>query len=109
VEIYHLTLIILANCTADLCHNGGTCLPIRNGTEQICDCLSGFTGAKCQYDVNECVVDNGGCAHDCVNTIGTFYCRCWTGFVLSEDGKNCNGRFFFLNSNLGRIRLDLQY
>ncbi|KJH45110.1 EGF-like domain protein [Dictyocaulus viviparus] len=39
--------------------------------------------------VNECVVDNGGCHHDCVNTIGTFYCRCWSGFELEANGKNC--------------------
>ncbi|KAJ1349413.1 hypothetical protein KIN20_004977 [Parelaphostrongylus tenuis] len=77
------------NCTSDLCHNGGTCIPFRNGSEDICECAPGFTGAKCQYDVNECIVDNGGCHHDCVNTIGTYYCRCWSGFELEEDGKNC--------------------
>uniref|UniRef100_A0A158P8J0 Multiple epidermal growth factor-like domains protein 6 n=1 Tax=Angiostrongylus cantonensis TaxID=6313 RepID=A0A158P8J0_ANGCA len=81
-----------ANCTSDLCHNGGTCIAFRNGTEEICECAAGFTGAKCQYDVNECIVDNGGCHHDCVNTIGTFYCRCWSGFELEENGKHCKGR-----------------
>ncbi|VDN38077.1 unnamed protein product [Cylicostephanus goldi] len=40
-------------------------------------------------DINECVADNGGCHHDCVNTIGTFYCRCWAGFELEENGKTC--------------------
>ncbi|GMR39063.1 hypothetical protein PMAYCL1PPCAC_09258, partial [Pristionchus mayeri] len=80
-----------ANCSADLCHNGGTCLPIRNGTDQLCDCVSGFTGARCQYDENECLVNNGGCHHDCVNTIGTYYCRCWPGFELGSgaDEKTC--------------------
>ncbi|KAK6016146.1 EGF-like domain protein, partial [Ostertagia ostertagi] len=78
-----------ANCTADLCHNGGTCIPFRNGTEDICECAPGFTGSKCQYDINECIADNGGCHHDCVNTIGTFYCRCWSGFELEENGKHC--------------------
>ncbi|VDL65192.1 unnamed protein product [Nippostrongylus brasiliensis] len=77
------------NCTADLCHNGGTCIPFQNGTEDICQCAPGFTGSKCQYDINECIADNGGCHHDCVNTIGTFYCRCWTGFELEENGKHC--------------------
>ncbi|KIH55384.1 calcium binding EGF domain protein [Ancylostoma duodenale] len=42
-------------------------------------------------DINECIVDNGGCHHDCVNTIGTFYCRCWAGFELEENGKHCKG------------------
>ncbi|PIO69603.1 EGF-like domain protein [Teladorsagia circumcincta] len=40
-------------------------------------------------DINECIADNGGCHHDCVNTIGTFYCRCWSGFELEENGKHC--------------------
>ncbi|VDM81107.1 unnamed protein product [Strongylus vulgaris] len=45
-------------------------------------------------DINECIVDNGGCHHDCVNTIGTFYCRCWAGFELEENGKTCKGEPF---------------
>lgn len=43
-------------------------------------------------DVNECLVDNGGCHHDCVNTIGTFYCRCYPGFQLDYDNKKCIGK-----------------
>uniref|UniRef100_A0A1I7T2K1 Multiple epidermal growth factor-like domains protein 6 n=1 Tax=Caenorhabditis tropicalis TaxID=1561998 RepID=A0A1I7T2K1_9PELO len=78
----------ISNCSSDLCHNGGTCVPSDN-EEQVCECPHGFTGAKCQYDVNECMANNGGCEHECVNTIGTFYCRCWPGFELSGDGNTC--------------------
>jgi len=42
-------------------------------------------------DVDECLVNNAGCEHDCVNTIGSFECRCHTGYFLAANGKNCIG------------------
>jgi len=44
-------------------------------------------------DVNECITDNGNCEQNCTNTIGSFYCSCWTGYRLDENGKNCTGKF----------------
>uniref|UniRef100_A0A0N5AA50 EGF-like domain-containing protein n=1 Tax=Syphacia muris TaxID=451379 RepID=A0A0N5AA50_9BILA len=78
-----------ANCTPELCHNGGTCITVNNDSERRCQCPKGFQGSLCQYDVNECLVDNGGCHHDCVNTIGTYYCRCYPGFRLDYDNRKC--------------------
>ncbi|XP_060534565.1 protein tolkin-like [Cylas formicarius] len=40
-------------------------------------------------DHDECSVQNGGCDHDCTNTLGSFYCTCRTGFVLHENGRSC--------------------
>uniref|UniRef100_A0A914W1B2 Uncharacterized protein n=1 Tax=Plectus sambesii TaxID=2011161 RepID=A0A914W1B2_9BILA len=74
------------NCTTDLCYNGGSC---STSSDQLCDCVEGFQGSRCQYDINECLVANGGCHHDCCNTIGTFYCRCWPGYELDTDGRRC--------------------
>ncbi|CAB1412846.1 unnamed protein product [Pleuronectes platessa] len=42
-------------------------------------------------DVNECEETNGGCEALCCNTIGSFYCRCPSGQILSEDSKTCKG------------------
>ena len=36
-------------------------------------------------DVDECVVDNGGCEHGCVNTIGSRLCTCHHGYALNSD------------------------
>ncbi|NP_001344127.1 EGF-like and EMI domain-containing protein 1 isoform c precursor [Mus musculus] len=54
-----------------------------------CLCSQGFHGPHCQYDINECAVDNGGCRDRCCNTIGSYYCRCQAGQKLEEDGRGC--------------------
>ena len=43
-------------------------------------------------DTNECNFNNGGCEQECVNTDDSFMCECRSGYVLSSDGKNCNGK-----------------
>ena len=34
-------------------------------------------------------MDVDGCDQQCVNTPGSFECRCSSGYVLSSDGKTC--------------------
>ena len=41
-------------------------------------------------DVNECEQYNGGCSHNCTNTVGSFYCKCPAGFQLNKKGI-CEG------------------
>ena len=51
------------------------------------DCmLSFFT-----LDIDECALANGGCAHICDNTDGSFSCMCDEGYELDEDGRHCIG------------------
>lgn len=40
------TFLSSANCTVDLCYNGGSCTGDR---EQLCICVDGFQGSRCQY------------------------------------------------------------
>ncbi|XP_059820855.1 dorsal-ventral patterning tolloid-like protein 1 isoform X3 [Hypanus sabinus] len=40
-------------------------------------------------DKDECSKDNGGCQHECVNTIGSYVCQCRNGFVLHENKHDC--------------------
>ena len=42
-------------------------------------------------DIDECAVANGECGHNCINTEGSFYCDCREGFVLEDDGRQCEG------------------
>ena len=42
-------------------------------------------------DVDECSLLNGGCHHDCSNTIGGFHCSCYEGYTISTDKRTCQG------------------
>ena len=40
-------------------------------------------------DTDECLTDNEGCDHICVNTRGSFECLCNTSYILTADNKSC--------------------
>lgn len=42
-------------------------------------------------DINECVNNNAGCDHDCINEHGSYKCVCKKGFSLTADGYSCEG------------------
>ena len=41
--------------------------------------------------MNECIMNNGGCAQSCTNSPGSYYCNCSDGYSLSLDRHNCSG------------------
>ncbi|XP_014768046.1 multiple epidermal growth factor-like domains protein 6 [Octopus bimaculoides] len=77
---------LFRQCSRGVCFNGGAC---NGGYMPACSCPPGFHGPRCQYDVNECAINNGGCEHRCSNTIGSFYCKCPPGYQIGSDGKGC--------------------
>ena len=42
--------------------------------------------------MNECKQFQGICEHQCVNTIGSFECRCPGGGILNPDQRTCSGK-----------------
>jgi len=40
-------------------------------------------------DIDECLVDNGGCEGQCTNKQGSYQCSCSSGFRLASNGKKC--------------------
>ncbi len=45
-------------------------------------------------DINECETLNGGCEHNCVNTVSSFYCTCISGYELNENLLICDGKHY---------------
>lgn len=79
-------------CVSSMCHefNGGCshlCDP-----DQGCSCppgmILGMDGKTCE-DVDECSVNNGGCAFKCVNLPGSYECVCQDGSKPSNPGDPC--------------------
>lgn len=52
-------------------------------------------------DVNECENNNGGCAQQCVNIEGSFFCQCNPGFVLEMNQRRCQGKYPFHQTRYG--------
>ncbi|XP_035249963.1 growth arrest-specific protein 6 [Anguilla anguilla] len=48
----------------------------------LCHCFTGWSGVKCEKDINECDKNNGGCEHECNNTVGSYRCFCRPGYEL---------------------------
>nr|XP_023681982.1 protocadherin Fat 4-like isoform X2 [Paramormyrops kingsleyae] len=103
VKISHIT----SNpCLISPCQNGATCsrsiyisqdfavlespAVILVSPRQVdifnCSCLTGFTGTRCETDIDECNKDP--CKHGatCINYPGGFSCQCMRGFT----GKHCS-------------------
>uniref|UniRef100_A0A1X7UBP4 Uncharacterized protein n=1 Tax=Amphimedon queenslandica TaxID=400682 RepID=A0A1X7UBP4_AMPQE len=58
-----------------------------------CRCAPGFRGNETDHhicdDINECSVANGGCQQTCINTPGSYYCSCLSGYRLTNDNTTC--------------------
>ena len=60
-----------------------------------CDCLEGWTGDSCDFDIDECSIhhecpDNSVCQY----TDGSFYCQCNWGYRYRTEDYTCHGIHF---------------
>ena len=94
-----LELIIVNNFVTTCQTTGSVAVFLGTGyvlMEQLVQVYT-FRYVKCvltnniHTDVNECLTNNGGCAHTCTNDIGSYTCSCRTGYVLDNDNHHCIG------------------
>ena len=45
---------------------------------------------------DECAVSKGGCQQFCQNTVGSFYCGCYPGYILNSDKTTCTGKLVMI-------------
>ncbi|KAI5090143.1 growth arrest-specific protein 6 precursor, partial [Silurus meridionalis] len=70
-------------CSPNPCHHIGTVRCEDKKGEFQCHCFTGWTGLRCEKDVNECSKENGNCEHECSNSVGSYHCSCHDGYRLS--------------------------
>ncbi|XP_056231768.1 versican a [Seriola aureovittata] len=79
------------SCTEDICLNGGSCY--KTGSIHTCSCAPGYSGDRCETDIDECQSNpcrNGG---TCVDGIASFTCVClpsYSGLYCEEDTEVCD-------------------
>ncbi|XP_067045973.1 delta-like protein A [Acropora muricata] len=76
-------------CDRAVCENGGKCQSDCTDKGYHCVCPPGFTSARCEKDVNECLQEPDLCSAYtmCSNTRGSYNCFCDAGYT--GDGLNC--------------------
>lgn len=69
-------------CSPSPCNARGTVRCEDKKGDFLCHCFTGWAGARCEEDVDECSIRNGGCDHVCNNTMGSYRCSCHQGYML---------------------------
>ncbi|XP_071101749.1 fibrillin-1-like [Haliotis cracherodii] len=65
-----------------------------NSVNGTCTCVNGWKGDRCGTDVDECT-DNATICSDtpnsnCSNTVGSFSCECYSGYLENPNSKMCD-------------------
>nr|CAD7408408.1 unnamed protein product [Timema poppensis] len=72
-------------CLGSPCEHDGNC--VNTPGSFACNCTQGFTGPRCETNVNEC--ESHPCQNDgsCLDDPGTFRCVCMPGNDQGKSGK----------------------
>ena len=74
-------------------------------------CCHSVSNYHATTDTNECAKNLDECAQICVDTDGSYYCLCDSGYILTDDGQGCEGEegtHSFHNNIIALLRGKLQ-
>ncbi|XP_064481560.1 sushi, von Willebrand factor type A, EGF and pentraxin domain-containing protein 1-like isoform X2 [Ornithodoros turicata] len=74
-------------CSSNPCKHNQVCAELDGG-KGLCKC-DGYEGRHCEFDIDECVTGEHACSHICVNSLGSYKCKCPQGMALNLDNKTC--------------------
>uniref|UniRef100_A0A8C4N059 Sushi, von Willebrand factor type A, EGF and pentraxin domain-containing protein 1 n=1 Tax=Equus asinus asinus TaxID=83772 RepID=A0A8C4N059_EQUAS len=76
---YEVSSQVFHECFLNPCHNSGTCQQLGRG--YVCLCPRGYTGLKCEIDIDEC--SSLPCLNSgiCKDGVGEFVCECPSGYT----------------------------
>ncbi|KAM3599899.1 uncharacterized protein V6R79_013549 [Siganus canaliculatus] len=80
----------LLPCSSSFCQNGGSCY--RRGAQNVCVCSPGFTGQRCETDVDECQSNPCLNGATCLDGVNSFSCLClpsYSGELCEQDSEVC--------------------
>ncbi|KAK6305104.1 hypothetical protein J4Q44_G00238840 [Coregonus suidteri] len=80
----------LQHCTVNVCLNEASCY--QRGSSSICVCEPGYTGQRCETDVDECQSNPCRNGATCMDGVNSFTCVClpsYTGQLCEQDTEVC--------------------
>ncbi|XP_068719046.1 sushi, von Willebrand factor type A, EGF and pentraxin domain-containing protein 1-like [Montipora capricornis] len=101
----HCETVVKCPCTGKIPNGGHSGSRLPGGTMTIAcrtgfktngsptlNCVNGKWDAAVPQciDIDECTEGTSGCGQNCVNTYGSYLCKCNAGYSLNADGKTCS-------------------
>ncbi|CAJ1069947.1 versican core protein-like [Xyrichtys novacula] len=80
----------LLPCSTSVCQNGGSCY--IKGSQNICVCTPGYTGERCETDVDECHSNPCLNGATCLDGVNSYSCLClpsYAGARCEQDTEVC--------------------
>ncbi|XP_025086757.1 uncharacterized protein LOC112559636 [Pomacea canaliculata] len=77
-------------CSSGPCFNNGTCTNIPDNSTFDCSCQPGFSGVRCETNVDDCASSPCRNGATCTDAVNAFICTCAAGYTGSQCETDIN-------------------